>query len=238
MSSGCTLDATDQRGPNRGRRSRGKTALGSGERGPKLLEVYADIWCPFAHVGLRAAVRERARLGRDDVELVVRAWPLELVNGAPLDPQATADHVADLRAQVAPELFDGFDPTAFPTTTLPALALASAAYGRDAAVGEAVSLALRDALFEHGLDISDAGVLRDVALTYGIDPASARHHATVLEEWRGGQKRGVKGSPHFFCGVAEAFCPSLDIERDAGGHLLMRRSSKELASFLEGCLRS
>jgi hypothetical protein len=54
------------------------------------LEVYADIGCPFAHVGLRAAIHERSRLGRDDVKLVIPAWPLELVNGAPLHTASMA----------------------------------------------------------------------------------------------------------------------------------------------------
>ena len=52
------------------------------------LEVFADVCCPFTHVGLRRIVRRRAELGRDDVVLVVRAWPLELVNGVPLDPES------------------------------------------------------------------------------------------------------------------------------------------------------
>lgn len=202
-----------------------------------MLEVYADIWCPFAHVGLRAAAQERDRLGRNDVALIVRAWPLELVNGVPLDVEATADHVADLRAQVAPGLFAGFDPATFPSTTLPALALASAAYHRNAIVGEAVSLDLRDALFERGLDVSDPEVLRDVALSFDLDPSATLDDAPVLNEWRSGQERGVKGSPHFFCGANEAFCPTLDIARDAKGHLLLQRNSRALASFLDECLR-
>src|SRR3546814_2266133 len=66
-----------------------------------------------------------------------------------------AEHVADLRAQCAPDAFAGFDPERFPSTTLPALALAAAAYRYTGPVGERVSLALRDALWEQGRDISD-----------------------------------------------------------------------------------
>ena len=201
-----------------------------------MLEVYADIWCPFAHVGLRAAARERLRLGRNDVELIIRAWPLELVNAVPLDPVTTAHHVADLRAQVAPDLFARFDPTTFPTTTIPALALASAAYRLSAPLGEAVSFALREAIFERGLDVGKPEVLAEIAKFFGLDPVVTFDEAPVLDEWRSGQQRGVKGSPHFFCGDSEAFCPALDIERDAEGHLRLRRSSQELAEFLDGCL--
>ena len=51
-----------------------------------VIEVFADVACPFTHIGLRRLVEQRAALGRDDVTLLVRAWPLELVNGKPLDP--------------------------------------------------------------------------------------------------------------------------------------------------------
>ena len=67
-----------------------------------VIEVFADIWCPFAHVGLRAIEEQRARAGRRDVAIWVRAWPLELVNGAPLDPAVTKEHADDLRDEVAP----------------------------------------------------------------------------------------------------------------------------------------
>ena len=87
------------------------------------IEVFADIVCPFAHVGLARWVAERDRLGRSDVRLRVRAWPLELVNGAPMDPAMVAHKVADLRRRVAPTLFDRFDPAAFPTSSLGGLAL-------------------------------------------------------------------------------------------------------------------
>lgn len=130
-----------------------------------VIEVYADVWCPFAHVGLRSVVRWRNELGRDDVIVRVRAWPLELVNGVPLDPTITAEHVDDLPAQVASDLFCDFDPGQFPRTSLPALAVAAAAYSRDDRTGEAVSVALRDALFEEGRDISRPDVLASVAST-------------------------------------------------------------------------
>ena len=62
------------------------------------IEVFADIWCPFTHVGLRALAEERAHRGRTDVTLWVRAWPLELVNGAPMDGHHAAER-GDPRAQ-------------------------------------------------------------------------------------------------------------------------------------------
>ena len=123
------------------------------------MEVFADIWCPFAHVGLQTIHAQRARTGRTDVAIWVRAWPLELVNGAPLDPSVTAEHANELREQVAPNLFRHLDVNRFPSSTLDALALANRAYRTDLQVGERVSFALRDALFEEGRDISDQGTL-------------------------------------------------------------------------------
>lgn len=199
------------------------------------IEIYADIWCPFAHVGLRAARRERDRLGRSDVTFLIRPWPLELVNDTPLDPLVTARHVRELREQVAPDLFADFDDDSFPTSTLPALSLALAAYERDAATGEAVSWALRDALFESGQDISQLSVLESIARTFEVSVDAVRETAGVELEWRRGQARGVKGSPHFFCGANDAFCPALDISRDATGDLALHANAAKLLAFLETC---
>jgi predicted DsbA family dithiol-disulfide isomerase len=201
------------------------------------IDVFADIWCPFAHVGIRSVVRRRAELGRNDVVVRVRAWPLELVNGRPLDPRATAEHVDTLRAQVAADLFTHFDPGRFPKTSLPALALAAAAYRRDDITGEAVSLALRDALFEEGRDISDPEVLAEVAGAHGLGPPTPDDDHEVRREWQEGTLRGVKGSPHFFCGEVEAFCPSLDIAKDGDGELQIRRNIEALDAFLAECLQ-
>jgi predicted DsbA family dithiol-disulfide isomerase len=203
-----------------------------------VIEVYADIWCPFTHVGLRTVVRRRSELGRADVAIRVRSWPLELVNGAPLDVDATAAHVEELREQVAPNLFAGFDPNRFPRTTLPALALASAAYRKDDGTGEAVSLALRDALFEKGRDISRPDFLTNLAQTYGLNDGDAADVGEVLADWHQGESRGVKGSPHFFCGNVEAFCPSLIISKDEVGRVHIERSVEALDAFLEECFAS
>ena len=128
-----------------------------------IIEVFADIWCPFTHVGLRAVKEQRARSGRDDVAIWVRAWPLELVNGAPLDPAVTKAHADDLRNQVAPNLFQHLDVDRFPSSTLDALALANRAYRTGPDTGERASFALRDALFEEGRDISDPAMLQRLA---------------------------------------------------------------------------
>jgi len=165
--------------------------------------------------------------GRNDVIVRVLSWPLELVNGKPLDPRITANHVDDLRMQVAPEIFTGFDPEHFPSTTLPALTLAAAAYRQDGRIGETVSLALREAL-EKGRQISHPDVPADVASAHGVASVDAEDDEAVWCEWHEGESRGVKGSPHFFCGDINVLC-------SFAGHFHRRRrvtfASGEMSNF-------
>ena len=203
----------------------------------RVIEVYADIWCPFAHVGLRCVAKRRRQLGREDVRLVVRAWPLELVNATPLDPATTAHHIHDLRTQVAPDLFRRFDVDHFPDTTLPALALAHAGLATSLETGEAVSFGLRDALFEEGVDISRPEVLTDIAGRFAIDGVTLIDEQSIADDWHEGQKRGVKGSPHFFCGEFDAYCPSLDISRGGAGQLEVNPNLDVLDAFLSNCFK-
>jgi predicted DsbA family dithiol-disulfide isomerase len=195
-----------------------------------VIEVFADVCCPFTHVGLRRFVEQRSNRARPDMVLRVRAWPLELVNGKPLDPAFIAEEVDELRAQVAADLFVGFDQSAFPATSLPAMALAAAAYERDDATGEAVSLGLRRALFDEGRDIADPAVLADVAEAAGLRLPTDLGDASVRADWAEGVERGVIGSPHFFLSEQDDgfFCPSLDISRDEAGHLHIQSDPAEL----------
>jgi len=202
------------------------------------MEVWADVWCPFAHVGLRCVIQQRSARGAGDVLLHLRAWPLQLVNGAPLDPEITAAHVRELQTQVAPHLFGGFDPNHFPRTSLPALACVHSAYRRDLKTGEAMSLALRDALFEEGLDISRPDVLSGLAASLDVGPYGAADEQAVLRDWEDGVRRGVKGSPHFYCRGFDAFCPSLDISRSEDGELIVRNDTAVLDRFLTRCFES
>jgi predicted DsbA family dithiol-disulfide isomerase len=175
------------------------------------IEVFADIVCPFTHVGLRRL--SQARRSRDTAPAVrVRAWPLEWVNGAPLAPDLAAREIAALRAQVSPDLFVGFDEETFPRTSIPAFGLAAAAYAVDDVTGEMVSLALRDALFENGADVSDDDVLRSIGRPFGVEPLDrVTAESAVRTDWERGKARAVKGSPHFFVGDRGWFCPSLEI---------------------------
>jgi len=183
----------------------------------QAVEVFADVVCPFAHVGLRRFVRRRAELGADHPLLRVRAWPLELVNAKPLDPTDVLRHVEELRDQVDPALCRGFDPDAFPRSSVPALALAALANRHGDATGEQVSLALRDALFEHGRDIGDPSTLEEIASRFGLAvPDRDTQQQLVLADWEEGKRRGVRGSPEFFVGGRGYFCPALRIEKIDG----------------------
>ena len=199
-----------------------------------VIEVFADVACPFTHVGLRRFVERRATEGRDDVRLRVRAWPLEIVNGSPLDPAFITEEVDELRRTAAPGLFRGYREEVFPATSLPALALAAAAYAARPELGELVSLELRDALFEQGVDISRVDVLTGLAQRHDLDFDPDDLTAVLADHARGVQ-REVIGSPHFFTPTGSFFCPALDITRDGEGHLHITADPVGFEQFLAGC---
>ena len=193
--------------------------------------MFADVRCPFAHVGLRrvVAARERREL---DVPLRIRAWPLELVNGAPLDPGMIAEEVDALREQVAPDLFAGFDAEQWPSSSIPALALTAGAYAIRPEVGERVALALRWALFEEGRNIASPDVLLDIAEAAGVALPQKCEVDRVRDDWDEGRRRRVIGSPHFFVGEQGWFCPVLDIHR-IDGRLTITHDRGALDRFLD-----
>jgi predicted DsbA family dithiol-disulfide isomerase len=199
-----------------------------------VLEVFADVCCPFTHAGVRRFLAARDERGTA-VALVFRAWPLEWVNGRPLDPDDVAEEVEALRASVAPDLFAGFRPEAFPATALPALGLAATAYERSADLGTQVSLALRDAVFEEGRDVADPAELEAIAARFGLSVPEEVPHPQVRADFTEGRRRGVTGSPHFFAGGRGFFCPSLRVGRDDAGHLRVEADPAALAEVLELC---
>jgi predicted DsbA family dithiol-disulfide isomerase len=197
------------------------------------IEVFADVTCPFTHVGLKQVVRHVAEM-REPVDVVVRAWPLEWVNGAPLAVDPVIVKAQALSEQLGVDDFSGLRADRWPDTTLPALELAAAAYARDAATGLAVSMELRSALFEHGIDVADPDALAMIAAAHHLDVAEANREAlqdAVHRDYEDGQRRGVRGSPHFFVGDDSFFCPALDLGHDADGHLTARFDSAMLADF-------
>lgn len=204
------------------------------ERG---VDVYADVSCPFAHFSLRRFSERRREAGAGQVRLRVHAWPLQLVNGEPLEAGKVADEIADLRAQVAGDLFGGFDPAAFPSSTIDILGATTLAYEHSADAGEAFNLAIRDALFEQGRPIGDPDVLAEIAARFDLevpDPDAAR--AAVAADFAEGQRRGVTGSPYFIVDDIPFFCPTLAIERH-GEHLRIDIADAELHQFIDRALQ-
>lgn len=200
------------------------------------IDVYADVSCPFAHYSLRRFSERRSSSVANGPRLRVRGWPLELANGEPLEATKVADEVTDLRAQVAGDLFTGFDPAAFPPTTITVLGAATLAYDQGLEVGEAFNLAIRDELFEHGHAIGQSEVLHEVAAQFGLavpDDDAAR--AAVEADYAEGKRRGVTGSPFFIVDGTPFFCPGLDIER-RGEHLHIEIDDDELAPFIDRAL--
>jgi predicted DsbA family dithiol-disulfide isomerase len=185
-----------------------------------VLEVFADVSCPFTHVGLLRLAAHRASLGRAEPIVHVRAWPLELVNGAPPGPDPVVPEVEALRAEVAPELFTAFDPGLLPHTTRPALASTAAAYRVGPVAGERFALAVRRALFEEGRDVTDEDVLAELRAAHDVPAPTAADHASVVTDHAEGVQRGVEGSPHWFAGGQGFFCPSLDIRHDDDGYVV------------------
>lgn len=186
----------------------------------RTVEVFAEVMCPFTHVGLRALIDRRSDRGLTEPRLRIRAWPLELINGQPLDPHHIGAEIAALRASVRPDLFAGFSPDGFPRTSMAAFALTTAADRTgDPALVEEVGIALRNTVFEDGLDIGRPEVVEPIASSFGLEPLTAdATSAAVRADWEEGRRRGVIGSPHFFTADGGSwFCPALNISRDDVG---------------------
>lgn len=199
----------------------------------RTIEVFADVACPFAHAGLRRFVAARTERGLVEPVLMVRAWPLELVNGKGHDGRSVAPKIAALREQVASDAFRSFDASTFPTTSRPAMTAEAAAYRTDPQAGEAFSLAVRDALFERGEDIAKRTILDKLAAELSVLLPSAEDEAVVDRDYLEGQSRGVVGSPHFFTPDGQDFfCPSMDIDR-AGGKLDVSFDVPGFAAFVD-----
>jgi len=210
------------------------STIGHNVHTAKVIEVFADVVCPFTHVGMKRLIEHRTSTGRDDVVLRVRAWPLELVNGEPLSRELLTEEIAELRANVASDLFVGFDPGLFPMTSLPALALVERAYRESPRQGELVGLALREALFEQGIDIAERTELAAIGRAFEVELPDAEDQAAVLADLSEGRDRGVIGSPHFFIGDAGYFCPTLSIRR-VDGHMQIDFDPEGFTTFVDRC---
>jgi predicted DsbA family dithiol-disulfide isomerase len=194
------------------------------------LEVFADITCPFTHVGLKQVVGHVAEMD-EPIDVIVRAWPLEWVNGVALDAEIVAKKSCVIADQLDVDYFSGVSADHWPTSTIPALNLVASAYAGDAATGLAVSLELREALFERGVNVGDMDVLTEISAAYDLPVPAVEACDAVRADYEAGLAREVKGSPHFWVGQDDFFCPALDIGHDDEGHLTARFDKAKLAEF-------
>ncbi|MDZ7676629.1 MAG: DsbA family protein [Acidimicrobiales bacterium] len=199
-----------------------------------IIEVFAELACPFTHLALRRIVQRRRDDGLSEPHLRIRPWPLELVNGEALDPHDVGKEISALRAQISPDLYAGFDEATFPSTSMPGFRLVEAAYAVGEVTGERVSLELRWALFEEGRDISDPEVLGDVARAHDLALPGEDLDAEVERLYAEGKERGVEGSPHFFVDDYSAFCPLLDIQKDDAGDFHLTLDEAAVDDLLDG----
>lgn len=123
-----------------------------------------------------------------------------------------------------PDLFAGFSVESFPKTSMAAFALTAAADRTgDPVLIEEVGIALRNAVFEDGLDVGEAAVVDAIADRFGLAPLDREAAAAAVRaDWEEGRDRGVIGSPHFFTADGgNWFCPGLRISRDDVGNFVV-----------------
>ncbi|WP_232662955.1 DsbA family oxidoreductase [Pseudonocardia sp. TRM90224] len=169
------------------------------------IQVWSDLLCPFAYVGLLRLRRARARLGLD-VQLEHHTFPLELFDGP--HPRRGTDTEAVGVGRIEPEgqfrVWAGPDDQ-YPHTVLLAAEAVHAANAQGLEAGEELDLALRQAFWTHSRSISHRKVILDVA---GAVPAidtealataldSGRHRADVMADFAVAQTDMIKGSPTF-----------------------------------------
>ena len=200
-----------------------------------MIEIFADVWCPFAYVGIRRVFQYRDEIGRNDVPIIVRSWPLELVNDTPMAQAKALGNCDALRRQIAADQFANTELNHFPLTTLDALTLIAQAYEKNVVAGEKASIVVRETIFEQGNDVADESVLQRIALSLGVSYVPDAGHTLVRRDWEEGKARGVVGSPHLFNGSVGVFCPSLQLTRTEDSGLIIQANAEKLAAFLTTC---
>lgn len=171
------------------------------------VEVWSDLLCPFAHVGLLRLRRARTRLGLDgEVLLEHHTFPLELFDGP--HPRRGTDSEAVGLGQIEPEaqfrVWTAADDT-YPHTVLLAAEAVHAASAQSLAAGEELDLALRRAFWTHSRSISHRAVILEVAgdvpvvdvadLEVALDNGSFR--AAVMADYAVARTDAIPASPTF-----------------------------------------
>jgi|GEM_PF-739640 len=173
------------------------------------VQVWSDLLCPFAYVGLLRLRRARGRLGLDGtVRLEHRTFPLELFNGPHSRRGTDTEAVALGRIEPEAEFRVWTDPDdRYPHTVLLAAEAVHAASAQSLAAGEELDLALRRAFWTQSRSISHRQVILDVAagLPGGVvdvfELAAAlddgRYRAAVMADFAVARTGAITGSPTF-----------------------------------------
>lgn len=175
---------------------------------PGTLVVFADLGCPWAHVGVHRLWDARRRAGLEDrVRFDVRAFPLELVNERPTPfagLQLEVPPLSELAPDAGWELWSAA-PTTWPVTMLPAMEAVEAAKEQGLEASEHLDVELRRAFFGASRCISMRPVILEVATGCGRVDADAL--AEALDDGRARRPlldgywsaaEAVQGSPHVF----------------------------------------
>jgi predicted DsbA family dithiol-disulfide isomerase len=169
----------------------------------KTIEVWSDLLCPFAYVGLLRLRRSRERLGLD-VTIEHHTFPLELFNGP--HPRRGTDTEAVGLGQIEPEaefrVWTAADDL-YPHTVLLAAEAVHAASAQSLTAGEELDLALRQAFWTRSRSISHRQVILDVAatapqvdvgeLTAALD--DGRHRKQVMADFTVASTDAIPASP-------------------------------------------
>jgi len=169
------------------------------------IEVWSDLLCPFAYVGLLRMRRARERLGLD-VPVEHHAFPLELFNG-PHRRRGTDTEAVGL-GQIEPEA--GFrvwtaPDDLYPHSVLLAAEAVHAASAQSPAAGEELDLALRRAFWTRSWSIGQRQVILDVAAEVGqvdVDALAGalddgRHRSRVMADHAVARTDAIPLSPTF-----------------------------------------
>lgn len=172
---------------------------------PGTIQVWSDLLCPFAHVGLLRLRRARERLGLD-IAVEHRTFPLELFNGP--HPRRGTDTEAVGLGQIEPaaefRVWTAADDL-YPNTVLLAAEAVHAAGAQGPRAAEQLDLALRRAFWTHSRSIAHRQVILDVAgETTEVDVAAlaqaldaGRHRADLMADFAVAQTDAIPGSPTF-----------------------------------------
>jgi predicted DsbA family dithiol-disulfide isomerase len=174
---------------------------------PGTVQVWSDLLCPFAYVGLLRFYRTRTKLGlADAVRVEHHSFPLELFDGP--HPRRGTDTEAVGLGRIEPEaqfrIWTEPDDR-YPHTVLLAAEAVIAAGAQSRVAGETLDLALRKAFWTHSRSISHRAVILEVAAEAGpVDVTrlaaaldDGRHRADLMADFAVARTDAIKGSPTF-----------------------------------------